>query len=1018
MSSEIRTNESSSTASRHSRTLQRISFFLIGLGLIIGSVIAVFQSKPVEIEEGWTIENPIFQNQNTIVVPDQNGDGKNDLFIWINPREYIVSGRSNDTWMSELINWNKTTGAALFSGKSGELLQLVEFPQTSLFISGHQRFTMVCTSSEKVILLAAPVKNYSDQSNPNRFLDVKSYQLVSISLADLTIEKSVNITKAGWEPIEMLEDPNMVNNTYNPAVYFLRNQSVAAPYSSYKGDLLAIKTTLKFWNGTIYNVTKIMVHFIKADTLENVSSVDLDITKPAPDFSYHTLDIGFCEFPSKDTQYQWYAPFFYVLFTNLTGTDKANMYISMAPISNLKNYFDSMVWIIFKGQYLTLSNITSVFQIQFENKLLLNLNQTGMPTSLTILNQVKAMVNTTFSEGQRQQYANFFPWLSAKFYETIQAYAVTNINFENPMNISITFQDIGATENAVVNTYGWPVKESGVCYGVMPLKVSNQTNSTTLGVLFINNTFAIKKIKDFDYPFRLVSVFILKEEATGTMKNISSPFHTLITGMETRVVDIECVINPFGRSKIPYDFDIDKDGSADIPFAGVCNDNSIGDVAVKVVNGPYFTITSNKTVLQTHFYQIDKYMTSVFLSDVNGDGISDAFLNDRIMIFGKSGWDLEPSTSIQSRLQNAATRGWIILGIILFIAALVFIVISLFRRNSEKIIATNIRFLVVSFLVSIGLIYLMFYLQNQIVEASKQGIGTLIGTSASTLSIQAMIDASNLANFVFLSALPITLGIYVLSASIGAKSVVSLNQLIYKNNERYRIVLSPPFGRNLSMRELVSRVTSILFLATSIGLYSYNYVAPYFFDIASFDTIESISDPKFAEYMNAIFEFLVIPGIVSIPIFAWLFPSSWLLDDTGCLYYLKKGNARRPEDVESLGRWFGNTIKGFFGISAIINYIQFSLQSPILKIATALGEYGIMVMIYAFGFIIVAGISFGLLTVAVHEITLVNNAVKLVDDIQRKDVEIKRTSIDFSENETLTPERIVEGYKKLSSIRF
>lgn len=473
-----------------------------------------------------------------------------------------------------------------------------------------------------------------------------------------------------------------------------------------------------------------------------------------------------------------------------------------------------------------------------------------------------------------------------------------------------------------------------------------------------------------------------------------------------------------GKTKIPYDFDIDKDGLSDIPFAGVFNDKVIRNAEVKVVNGPYFTVTSNRSVIQTHFYQIDKYMTSVFVSDVNGDEISDAFLNDRIMIFGKSSSVIEPANPFQARLENPATRGWIIAGIILFIAALAFIVISLLKRNSEKIIPINRRFFVVSILVSSALIYLMFYLQNQIVEASKQGIGTLIGTSASTLSIQAMIDASNLANFVFLSALPITLGIYILSATRGAKAVVSLNQLIYKNNERYRIILSPPFGRNLSLRELVSRVTSILFLATSVGLYSYNYVAPYFFDVASFETIESISDPKFAEYMNAIFEFLVIPGILSIPLFAWLFPSSWLLDDAGCLYYLKKGNARRPEDVESLGRWFGNTIKGFFGISAIINYIQFSLQSPILKIATALGEYGMMVMIYAFGFIIVAGVSFGLLTVAIHEITLVNNVVKLIDEIQRKDVEIKRTSIDFSENETLSPERIVEGYKNLSSIKF
>ena len=65
--------------------------------------------------------------------------------------------------------------------------------------------------------------------------------------------------------------------------------------------------------------------------------------------------------------------------------------------------------------------------------------------------------------------------------------------------------------------------------------------------------------------------------------------------------------------------------------------------------------------------------------------------------------------------------------------------------------------------------------------------------------------------------------------------------------------------------------------------------------------------------------------MLTIGIASLLFSSTWFLMDSGILYSnLKKGkDTNKPAEIRSIGRWYGQFLKGYAGVSVILSYIDF-----------------------------------------------------------------------------------------------
>jgi hypothetical protein len=68
--------------------------------------------------------------------------------------------------------------------------------------------------------------------------------------------------------------------------------------------------------------------------------------------------------------------------------------------------------------------------------------------------------------------------------------------------------------------------------------------------------------------------------------------------------------------------------------------------------------------------------------------------------------------------------------------------------------------------------------------------------------------------------------------------------------------------------------------------------------------------------------YCILPMIITFFATAALIPSSWLLDDAGVSFYIKHRKERGINDVESISSWLLSIIGGFFGMSAIISFVN------------------------------------------------------------------------------------------------
>ena len=82
------------------------------------------------------------------------------------------------------------------------------------------------------------------------------------------------------------------------------------------------------------------------------------------------------------------------------------------------------------------------------------------------------------------------------------------------------------------------------------------------------------------------------------------------------------------------------------------------------------------------------------------------------------------------------------------------------------------------------------------------------------------------------------------------------------------------------------------------------------------------SDPgSFIDDLNTFLALLMFAaGIASV-----LFATTWFLMDSGILYSNLKmsGDTHKPIEIRSVGRWYGQFLKGYAGISVVLSYIEF-----------------------------------------------------------------------------------------------
>ena len=94
--------------------------------------------------------------------------------------------------------------------------------------------------------------------------------------------------------------------------------------------------------------------------------------------------------------------------------------------------------------------------------------------------------------------------------------------------------------------------------------------------------------------------------------------------------------------------------------------------------------------------------------------------------------------------------------------------------------------------------------------------------------------------------------------------------------------------------------------------------------ILTIPPIISISVGGTGGYIDDLNTFLALlmftTGLASI-----LFSTTWFLMDSGILYSNLKNseNTQKPVEVRSVGRWYGQFLKGYAGVSVVLSYIEF-----------------------------------------------------------------------------------------------
>lgn len=1002
---------------------RKLAVLLIAAGFLAGGITALFQSPPPLTASGWTGDLPVFSSYSAIPVPDVDGDGYDDIFYWVNANN--IRGPVNPREMDDVARWNRTAGAALLSGKTGATITMVQYPGETLQLVQGATFLkhVPGTGAGSIVLAAVTVRNYTALEAGKAFsgYDLATSELLQVSLPDLAIGSRVNIFDAGWDFARAIEDNTNEQFSYVPDVRYILNNSVPAPGGGYTGDLLAIKNVLPYWNGTGYNGSIRQFSFVNPSTLETVSTIQWN-NWPVMEMDVQVRSWGFCEGPVTVLEEGKLHPYFFVTYSQATGPTR-NHRMLLTRTDLLGNDTASIPWLVnasianMSGSFLINQTLAPAYPAPYyEEKCVLALNDTGVPAGFALLTNQVGYDNNTI-QADRKYLQEFFQHVGPATLRKPMVSIVSAFSFDNGTKLAERrFQYSSLIEGPY--TTGAPAQAfqpRGACLDVLPVRTGNDTNTTSFGLLFSRLTYRPEMLTSGLYPVTNYSVAFLNASAAGSAPGTPGAKYTLGNGTTGLVDGIEGFVTPVSRSggcRSTADVDFDGDGRTDIALMGYIFNQDRLAKSEKTLNGPFFIVFNGapgeqRPPVQEAYFTLRHLSQVRVVGDVNGDGIPDAVINNYAMAFGI----VDPVTiksDVDRKLEDPVGRILLNAGLVLTGAGIALLVAVLAMRGSSiKLAVMRKGRLVALSVAAFALIGALYIVLGRVVDDIAAEGATQFGSNPESVALQNLLSISGVATFVLFLALPLTLGAYILLAPGAASAIASFNKVFTKWRGEYRIVLVPPFGRQESAVGIASRVTSVLALSMSIGLYAFNFLAT---GVQGIVSVSAITDELFVDFITSLFLYLIIPGIVAIPLFFWLLPSTWLLDDAGVLFHLKRVKNRRPEDVESIGGWFSNYLKGFLGISAFINYVTFVMNSPIFVSYEALGSAAVPMLIFVFGFIIIAGISFGMLAVVAGEIVLPINASKLYARLEKAGVDIQRSGIEFTTHETLTPENTLDGF--------
>jgi len=929
----------------------KLGLIFIAVGLIAGGVVEVLYEPISTFNNGWIVEDfPSSSESYSFSI--KIPDINNDSVD-----DYFY-------WQNAYENQIIYPSGFIINGSNGKLLA------NKTFIELEQYFQFgnepILSDNGKIIFFIIPYENG---------FDFQKIKLIQINPVTLNIDKNVSLLETKWE------DELYFNQSYpfyTPTFTYLKNITIPAPGSDYVGNIIAFESQFPNWNGSTYNKSQLKYTFINPNTLETVSEITLNKT--------NYVDYGWCYGPltSLDDKMLRY-PYFFIRESNT---------FSLVSLDNIGNYTINK-WLI--------NNQSSpeLMDYAITTKCYISLNSSGNPTGISVF----------------QPYENKF----------------LSYHFANPSNIIKTFE----------------IKESEDLLNVIQIKTQSIGKETSFALIFDDPNSEVRMDigVNYKYYFYNQSIVFLDGEASGVVKNTSF----------LSVSDYEIFSYKIGGDSrsyfmgypeyyfCPIDFDVDADNKTDVIMLGLSlNKSEIlrNQVNNEVITGPFFVLTQQKVINQTIFWSDYVYDPKIYaVGDSNNDEILDVMFEETRLLFS-SNYPKISTNLIDSKLEGGS-RPYFIIGAMLICIGLIMLILCMLlmgKIDIQVVDRIKYRHLLMIFIASVLMLFIYTLLLN-VIRINSQGF---LLQSEETIAIQVLNNAANSASFILFTFIPITAGVYVLITPHVSKWIIKINRFLFNLGKKklrgkkqsnhlnqqekhakldkiqeigeinsrpsfkYEIIMIPPFGRKSSKSEFISRFFSVIALTLSIGLIILNST-----HIDTIVKIRNIQDPNFIEYITLLFRSLIIPGILSSLFFFWLVPTSWLLDDSGIMFYHLNPNSLKPEEVEPIGVWFSSYLKGFIGISAILSYYGFVRDSPILDNISNFESNQILPIIgFIFGFIVMAGLVVGVLVVFLYDLTLPDNISRLYSLLKEDGTKTKRRTIKFEEVEELSHESIENGLKE------
>jgi hypothetical protein len=1035
----------------------KLALILIAIGLIAGGIVGITRIPPSGIVDGWT-SDPYPDIR--VAITDQNDDGIEDLFYWYNPIDYDTCQTCGDPDESDL-----TSYVEIVSGKDGSLIASQRYTGLNpWYIIPIDKWNGVVTKNNDFVFLGYFLENSSNEAREKKTkqFDLSKTSLVRIDLDTLKLEQEHNIFDMDWESNEPIENISRYYNevstsiqgaldTYTPSIRYLRNCSIATPGSVYDNDVIVFANSFQFTNSTDGFYNNITYSFINPNTLQTITTItwarELNIAQNSTTIVHNT---GWCEGPEYAYQENWNMPYFWVVSYLETGSPNIkNLSISVAPISELNNVSTSINWMV---NNLTFSRTNDNTGTPDPFKVVLSLNSTSDPVSLAILHTYsqsfggclsasdkaanEALLQEIFGEESNyMDHSTFF----GSHDDAVHRVSDGRLNVYNiqgaPINTftyeSFIDDEYGGGPNHINTIINEETTGLGVINDIIPIKIDAAPGLTNSSIALIctKGTNYVEPVNHFFYPVMHYEIFTLNKSCIGI---IPGQLHngTSFTGIGGNMFTF---LPDFYQYTVDVRFDVDGDDITDIPIPGLNVFTGIDDILSEVenrpANGPFAIFTQNE-VIQELYWSLPWYQSVRFVSDLNEDDIPDALIDTRAVAF-ISITEVVQLSFFELLMSDPLSRILFFLGIGCLVGGIVLLGFVLVKLKKSRISFKTIhKKRQVLMLLITALSVLGLFASLITILSPDTGTGTQIGLTPTQNSLNQLYGTSNIALFIFFMMIPLTAGIYLLLSPITSDGIVALNQIRFakragleaaikkeeiKDVEKiaktnYQILFIPPFGRKERGSVVIGRLLGVIALGLAIGLNVHDLWFTY--SGATLPTsIDSLTDPNFGIYMSGLFTFLIVPGILAIPIFFWLLPTSWLLDDAGVVFYAKRLNSRRPEDVERVGGWFSNYLKGFLGISALVSYARFIIESPILASEGIVGTPDVTaVFFFTFGFPIISGFAIGCVALVMHEFTLPRNAQYLYKRLSDRKVAFHKSEIQIVKGEELTSEDVVKGF--------